>query len=271
MIADNSTPCRRNPGCARWYAHAWYEEIAHLLGVRKAPASDVMRANGRGESIGSRAHSANQVPRAEMCVEVTQKPCESWAAMASCGTTRRSSIATRPYFRSTRGRARSVADGDAGHSGRSHEEPAALREERRRDALAFVRAMARAAVRQLRLLALGAQRHLIARTAGDKFRSLQDTPIAVASTVLKNWDQRDFAYAMLTPRTSPTPGARSLVEALWVSREGSDRRGSQTLTRRASLAVGSCTKRSTTGARVLRELPKEQEATARAAGERHSK
>lgn len=54
-------------------------------------------------------------------------------------------------------------------------------------------------VAKLQSLSLGAQQHLIARTATDKVRSLQGVPVTQWPTAfLKNWDpKRDFAFAML--------------------------------------------------------------------------
>jgi hypothetical protein len=54
-------------------------------------------------------------------------------------------------------------------------------------------------VARLGLVSLGVQQHLMMRTAGDKFRSLQGKSIAEwPDRFLKNWDpKRDFAFAML--------------------------------------------------------------------------
>jgi 3-(methylthio)propanoyl-CoA dehydrogenase len=54
-------------------------------------------------------------------------------------------------------------------------------------------------VAKLQVTSLGVQQHLIARTAGDKFKSLRDKPMAQwPERFLKNWDpKRDFAFAML--------------------------------------------------------------------------
>ncbi|HMJ11157.1 MAG TPA: acyl-CoA dehydrogenase family protein [Polyangiaceae bacterium] len=54
-------------------------------------------------------------------------------------------------------------------------------------------------VARIQLLSLSAQQHLLARTAGDKFRGLQGTPLTEwPKALLRNWDpKRDFAYAML--------------------------------------------------------------------------
>lgn len=54
-------------------------------------------------------------------------------------------------------------------------------------------------VAKLQAQSMNVQQHLLARTAGDKFKSLRDKPIAEWGTEFtKNWDpKRDFAYAML--------------------------------------------------------------------------
>jgi 3-(methylthio)propanoyl-CoA dehydrogenase len=54
-------------------------------------------------------------------------------------------------------------------------------------------------VAKIQATSLGVQQHLIARTAGDKFRSLKDRPLNEwPDRFLKNWDpKRDFAFAML--------------------------------------------------------------------------
>jgi alkylation response protein AidB-like acyl-CoA dehydrogenase len=54
-------------------------------------------------------------------------------------------------------------------------------------------------VAQLQALSLGAQQHLVLKTAGDKVKGLRGKPIAEWSEELtKNWDpKRDFAFAML--------------------------------------------------------------------------
>jgi 3-(methylthio)propanoyl-CoA dehydrogenase len=54
-------------------------------------------------------------------------------------------------------------------------------------------------VAKIQVASLGVQQHLIARTAGDKFKSLRDRPMGEWSErFLKNWDpKRDFAFAML--------------------------------------------------------------------------
>ncbi|MGB5696345.1 MAG: acyl-CoA dehydrogenase family protein [Polyangiales bacterium] len=77
---------------------------------------------------------------------------------------------------------------------------------------AFVRRMAQARwrslsprnplerrVAQLQLLSLGAQQHLVLKTAGDKVKGLRGKPLGDWSAELtKNWNpKRDFAYAML--------------------------------------------------------------------------
>jgi alkylation response protein AidB-like acyl-CoA dehydrogenase len=52
---------------------------------------------------------------------------------------------------------------------------------------------------KIQVLSLGAQQHLLTKTAADKFKSLQGQPITEWPTrFLKNWDpKRDFAFAML--------------------------------------------------------------------------
>jgi hypothetical protein len=77
---------------------------------------------------------------------------------------------------------------------------------------AFVRRMAQARwralssrdplerrVAQLQSLSLGAQQHLVLKTAGDKVKGLRGKPLSEWSDELtKNWDpKRDFAFAML--------------------------------------------------------------------------
>ncbi len=54
-------------------------------------------------------------------------------------------------------------------------------------------------VARLQLLSLAAQQYLLARTAGDKFRSVQKLPVnAWPKSLLQIWEpKRDFAYAML--------------------------------------------------------------------------
>jgi 3-(methylthio)propanoyl-CoA dehydrogenase len=54
-------------------------------------------------------------------------------------------------------------------------------------------------VARIQTTAMGVQQHLIARTAGDKFRSLRDKPLNEwPERFLNNWDpKRDFAFAML--------------------------------------------------------------------------
>ena len=54
-------------------------------------------------------------------------------------------------------------------------------------------------VAKLQSISLGVQQHLITKTAADKFRGLQGTPITQwANRFLKDWDpKRDFSYAML--------------------------------------------------------------------------
>jgi hypothetical protein len=54
-------------------------------------------------------------------------------------------------------------------------------------------------VAQLQALSLGAQQHLVLKTAGDKVKGLRGKPIAEWSAELtKNWDpKRDFSFAML--------------------------------------------------------------------------
>lgn len=73
----------------------------------------------------------------------------------------------------------------------------------RRNAQARLRALSgdviERRVAKIELASMSVQQYLMARTAGDKFKSLRDKPIAEWPTeFLKNWDpKRDFAYAML--------------------------------------------------------------------------
>jgi alkylation response protein AidB-like acyl-CoA dehydrogenase len=54
-------------------------------------------------------------------------------------------------------------------------------------------------VAKLQVQSLNVQQYLVAKTAGDKFKTLRDKPVAEWGTEFtKNWDpKRDFAYAML--------------------------------------------------------------------------
>ena len=65
--------------------------------------------------------------------------------------------------------------------------------------------------------ALSAQQHLMARTAGDKFRSLKDTAMTEwPRRFLRNWDpKRDFAFAMLhAERLTRLLSDQAICEAL---------------------------------------------------------
>lgn len=96
---------------------------------------------------------------------------------------------------------------------------------------AFVRQVAQARWRQwssrdplergvarVQTLSLAAQQHLIAKTAGDKVRSLRETPLTEwPEHFLNNWDpKRDFAYAMLhAERLARLLADQKIVEILW--------------------------------------------------------
>ncbi len=128
-------------------------------------------------------------------------------------------------------------------------------------------------VARIQLLSLSAQQHLLARTAGDKFRGLTGIPVTEwPKALLKNWDpKRDFAYAMLhAERLTRLLADEHIVEILLEQSRQHPERVS-ILERYLDRAEPRCRflheEITTTGGRLLGKLAaSEDKAEARAAG-----
>lgn len=126
-------------------------------------------------------------------------------------------------------------------------------------------------VTQLEALQTSALQHLMARTAGDKFREIVDKPLSEWPTrLLKNWDpKRDFAYAMLhAERLTRLLADVAICELLLAQAQKHDDRR-EVLERYLERAEPRCRflydEITTTGSRLLKQLSREG-ARERAAG-----
>jgi 3-(methylthio)propanoyl-CoA dehydrogenase len=127
-------------------------------------------------------------------------------------------------------------------------------------------------VARVSALSLGAQQHLITRTAADKFRSLQGKPLATWPSALReNWDpKRDFAYAMLHAERLTRLLADELICEVLLEQAAKHPERRELLERYLDRAEPRCRflhdEITTTGQRLLRGLAEPADAETQAAG-----
>jgi len=127
-------------------------------------------------------------------------------------------------------------------------------------------------VAKIKQLARGAEQHLVARTATDKFKSLQGKPLTEwPRAFLKNWDpKRDFSYAMLhAERLTKLLADEAVCDLLLIQARQDDERR-DVLERYLERAEPRCRflhdEITSTGERLLKLLADTREQTERAAG-----
>jgi 3-(methylthio)propanoyl-CoA dehydrogenase len=127
-------------------------------------------------------------------------------------------------------------------------------------------------VARLQLLSLSAQQHLLARTAGAKFREIGTRPLSEwPSALLSSWDpKRDFAVALLHAERLTRMLADELVAEVLLEQAERHPERAELCERWLERAEPRCRflydEITTTGSRLLARLAEEEEPEARAAG-----